>query len=484
MLGLHVCSMSALLQSPARQPLARQQQLLMLRDIAQVKQNLAKAEEVVVAGGVADTASLFASLQLGTKELVSNLRRFDEPMIEAQPESSWPRWTSTLNPGRLQTSCRWGRTLQTLQSQASDLHVQVDEQREQLELFRGEEMGTERVQQVFDAIDVKGDGMVCLEEFTKASSTLLATSFGLSGEALGIELKNRFERADVDKNGTLDFQEFQGFVRDLRGDAVGPLRAARARGLEALLEICLEQCSLSLARELTAAATDGPRMTELSACVDRWCVLDARCRVLDARTVKGDDEGACADALEATLQQVSALASDLALTNLTETVGFSAKRSARQLWGGARASIAFCYRGLRITLGDVIESFGLLGRLLAGNSLTLQDSGLIRRTVADVSKLVPYTIIMVIPMSPPGHVFAFSVLNRVFPNAVPSAFTAQRQDINDIYTRIAAEASSEPRRPARSALLLATTVKDSVLAFTRKPAPTLRKLWAAPAAPA
>ena len=138
-------------------------------------------------------------------------------------------------------------------------------------------------------------------------------------------------------------------------------------------------------------------------------------------------------------------------------------------------------------------------------------------------------------MSPPGHVFAFSVLNRVFPNAVPSAFTAQRQDINDIYTarrppaaaprtsclralcaeprppplghshppqpapshpspppscaqRIAAEASSEPRRPARSALLLVTTVKDYVLAFTRKPAPTLRKLWpasdAAPAAPA
>jgi hypothetical protein len=56
--------------------------------------------------------------------------------------------------------------------------------------------------------------------------------------------------------------------------------------------------------------------------------------------------------------KVAELASDLALTNLTETVGFSAKRSARQLWGGARASIAFCYRGLRITLGDVIESVG------------------------------------------------------------------------------------------------------------------------------
>jgi len=170
MLGLHVCSLSALFPSSARQP--RQQQLLMLRDIAQVKQNLAKAQEAVVAGGVTDTTALFAALTSGTKELASNLRRFDEPMIQAQPESSWPRWTSTLNPGRLQTTCRWGPTLQTLQSQASELHEQVDEQREQLELFRSEEMGTERVQQVFDAIDVKGDGMVCLEEFTKASSTL------------------------------------------------------------------------------------------------------------------------------------------------------------------------------------------------------------------------------------------------------------------------------------------------------------------------
>jgi len=108
--------------------------------------------------------------------------------------------------------------------------------------------------------------------------------------------------------------------------------------------------------------------------------------------------------------------------------------------------------------------------------------------VADLLMLVPYTAIMVIPMSPPGHVFAFSVLNRVFPNAVPSAFTAQRQDINDIYSRVAAEASSEPRRPARSALLLASTLKEAVLTFAREPTPTLRKLWAAcrtaPAAPA
>ena len=48
-----------------------------------------------------------------------------------------------------------------------------------------------------------------------------------------------------------------------------------------------------------------------------------------------------------------------------------------------------------------------------------------RRTANDLVMLVPYSIIMIVPLTPPGHVFAFSVLNRCFPSAVPSGFTAQ-----------------------------------------------------------
>ena len=140
--------------------------------------------------------------------------------------------------------------------QAAGLHVQVDEQREQLNLLQDKEMTAERVRPVFDAIDINSDGTVCFEEFTKAraappprrrrhqphpnpwgagptaaplgpgrpplpprallctspalqaSSTLLATSFGLSGEALGRELRSRFETADTTGSGALDFDEF------------------------------------------------------------------------------------------------------------------------------------------------------------------------------------------------------------------------------------------------------------------------------------
>ena len=62
-----------------------------------------------------------------------------------------------------------------------------------------------------------------------------------------------------------------------------------------------------------------------------------------------------------------------------------------------------------------------------------------RRVLTDLVALVPYTIIMIVPLSPPGHVFAFSLMNRCS-SAVPSPFTSQRQDVYEIYTRIADEA--------------------------------------------
>ena len=105
-----------------------------------------------------------------------------------------------------------------------------------------------------------------------------------------------------------------------------------------------------------------------------------------------------------------------------------------------------------------------------------------------------YTIIMIIPLSPPGHVFAFSLMKkylagprphapchyahaivrlraqlhiftasqscysmcRCFPAAVPSPFTAQRQDIYEIYTRIAIEVQSSPCRSPAAVRCLCT----------------------------
>ena len=95
-------------------------------------------------------------------------------------------------------------------------------------------------------------------------------------------------------------------MASLSGDAVGPLKAARAKGLEQLLETTLEMASLSLARELTAATTDGARLRELSAYVDRWCALEARRGAMPALAEdEADEEGRCAERLEGMLQEAS-----------------------------------------------------------------------------------------------------------------------------------------------------------------------------------
>jgi len=86
--------------------------------------------------------------------------------------------------------------------------------------------------------------------------------------------------------------------------------------------------------------------------------------------------------------------------------------------------------------------------LVRQRGLRSKDQELLRRTIVDVVMLVPYTIIMVIPLSPPGHVFAFSLLNKCFPTAVPSPFTSQRQDVYEIYTRIAADAAANSEASA------------------------------------
>jgi hypothetical protein len=117
----------------------------------------------------------------------------------------------------------------------------------------------------------------------------------------------------------------------------------------------------------------------------------------------------------------------------------------------ANTALRFCWRGLRIFAGDVVESVCLLARVLQGNRLGSSDVRTIKRTAIDAVALIPYSIIMIIPLSPPGHVFAFSLLNRCFPAAVPSAFTTQRQDIDEIYSRIAAEAAgADPTARSRA----------------------------------
>lgn len=52
-----------------------------------------------------------------------------------------------------------------------------------------------------------------------------------------------------------------------------------------------------------------------------------------------------------------------------------------------------------------------------------------RRTSLDLLTFIPFTIILIIPLSPLGHVLVFSFIQRYFPSFFPSQFSTKRQEI-------------------------------------------------------
>jgi hypothetical protein len=64
-----------------------------------------------------------------------------------------------------------------------------------------------------------------------------------------------------------------------------------------------------------------------------------------------------------------------------------------------------------------------------GTPLKPREVSAIRRTARDVVAFVPFIIILIIPLSPLGHVLVFGFIQRYFPSFFPSQFTTRRQDI-------------------------------------------------------
>ena len=56
-----------------------------------------------------------------------------------------------------------------------------------------------------------------------------------------------------------------------------------------------------------------------------------------------------------------------------------------------------------------------------------------RRTFKDVITFIPVVIILIIPLSPVGHVLVFGAIQRFFPDFFPSCFTEQRQNLLQLY---------------------------------------------------
>jgi hypothetical protein len=68
--------------------------------------------------------------------------------------------------------------------------------------------------------------------------------------------------------------------------------------------------------------------------------------------------------------------------------------------------------------------------------MIIREVNSLRRTGKDLLTLIPFTIILIIPLSPVGHVLVFSFIQRFFPEFFPSCYTEQRLNLRKLFAEV------------------------------------------------
>jgi len=103
------------------------------------------------------------------------------------------------------------------------------------------------------------------------------------------------------------------------------------------------------------------------------------------------------------------------------------------LYLSSKVGLQFYVKGTRLFWNDIVYCARLIGRAAQGVTLKPREVRTIRRTFKDVITFIPVIIILLIPLSPVGHVLVFGAIQRVFPDFFPSCFTEQRQNLLQLY---------------------------------------------------
>lgn len=101
----------------------------------------------------------------------------------------------------------------------------------------------------------------------------------------------------------------------------------------------------------------------------------------------------------------------------------------QQAIGTIQEGVNFLARGVRLLGSDLVYSSRLFSKAAIGGTLRPREVAALRRTARDVLAFIPFAAILVVPLTPVGHVLVFGFLQRYFPEVFPSQFTNRRQDI-------------------------------------------------------
>lgn len=105
----------------------------------------------------------------------------------------------------------------------------------------------------------------------------------------------------------------------------------------------------------------------------------------------------------------------------------------REAVGKVTEGVQFFTRGIRLLGSDCNNCGRLFYRAALGQTLKPREVQALRRTAWDVLIFVPFTIILIAPLTPVGHVLIFGFIQRYFPGFFPSQFSTRRQELMTRY---------------------------------------------------
>eukprot|EP01036_Dinobryon_divergens_P033785 gene33785-43656_t len=124
------------------------------------------------------------------------------------------------------------------------------------------------------------------------------------------------------------------------------------------------------------------------------------------------------------------------LIDLKSRLGLDTQLAPAMDWGTlgvfVKETINKINEGTKVLVGDVQYAGVLLIRAIRGYT----EVNALRRTGKDLLVLVPFTIILIIPLSPVGHVLVFSFIQRYFPDFYPTCYSEKRLNLKRLFNEI------------------------------------------------
>lgn len=113
--------------------------------------------------------------------------------------------------------------------------------------------------------------------------------------------------------------------------------------------------------------------------------------------------------------------------------------------------VEFGSRGVRLLGSDIVNASQLFWRAASGDTLKAREVQALRRTVRDILTFVPFTVILIAPLTPVGHVLVFGFIQRYFPGFFPSQFSNRRQEIMTRYESLQQQLTAAQERAIEEA---------------------------------